>query len=115
LALSGFCEGSGFRCVALHNAPPKYAEERRKNPVIRPRPATTLGRLVATKQPVQIADVMNEPHYFDVPSGYSSPQVPKLAGARTLVGVPMLKDNELVGAINIYRQGVPSQTSRSNC
>ena len=98
------CEGSGFRCVALHNAPPKYAEERRKNPVIRPRPATTLGRLVATKQPVQIADVMNEPHYFDVPSGYSSPQVPKLAGARTLVGVPMLKDNELVGAINIYRK-----------
>src|SRR4030095_5785280 len=30
----------------------------------------------------------------------------KVAGARTFVGVPMLKDNEPIGAIAIYRQQV---------
>jgi hypothetical protein len=50
---------------------------------------------MATKQPVQIADVVNEPHYFDVPSGYSAVLLAKLSGARTVLAVPMLKENEL--------------------
>src|SRR5262249_21772942 len=99
-------EGDALRAVALHGAPQPYVEERRKNPVIRPAPATTLGRALATKQPTQVADVMNEPHYFDVPSGYTNPQDTKLTGARTILSVPMLKDDEAIGAITIYRQEV---------
>ena len=106
------CEGGRFRCVALHNVPLEYAEERRKNPVFQPAPATTLGRVLATKQPAQIVDVMNEPQYFDVPSGYSSPQVPKLTGARTILSVPMLKENEMIGAISIYSQEVRPFTEK---
>ena len=57
---------------------------------------------MATKQPVQIADIVNEPHYFDVPSGYSavlllSSLVPGQACR------PMSTANELIGAIVIYR------------
>src|SRR5262245_11996633 len=100
------CEGDAFRTVAMHGAPQSYVEERRKNPVIRPPPATTLGRALATKQPAQIADVMNEPHYFDAPSGYSAVLLAKLSGARTVLAVPMLKENELIGAIVIYRTEV---------
>jgi GAF domain-containing protein len=99
-------EGDAVRAVALHGAPQAYVEERRKDPVIRPAPSTTLGRALATKQPVQVADVMSEPHYFDVPSGYTNPQDTKLSGARTILSVPMLKDNEAIGAITIYRQEV---------
>src|SRR5262245_4170536 len=99
-------EGDGLRPVAMHDAPQPYVEERRRNPIIRPAPATVLGRALATKQPVQIADVLNEPQYFNVPSGYTSAQLTKLAGARTVLGVPMLKENNLVGAIVIYRQEV---------
>ena len=66
---------------------------------------------MATKQPVQIADVVNEPHYFDAP-----PAIPllltKLAGARTVLAVPMLKEDELVGAIVIYRQEVRPFTDK---
>src|SRR5262245_23533523 len=40
------------------------------------------------------------------PSGYTSPALIKLAGARTILAVPMLKENELAGAIVIYRQEV---------
>src|SRR3984893_8390193 len=43
-------EGDGFRSVALHNVPPAYAEQRQREPVIRPRPGTGLGRGAKTKQ-----------------------------------------------------------------
>src|SRR2546430_10114563 len=92
-------EGDAVRAVALHGAPPPFAEERRRNPVIRPSPNSTLGRAVATKQTVQIADVQDEPAHVDSPSGTTGAQLAKLAGARTLVAVPMLKEKELIGAI----------------
>jgi class 3 adenylate cyclase/putative methionine-R-sulfoxide reductase with GAF domain len=101
-------EGDALRAVALYGAPLAYAEERRRNPIIRPilTPQTTLGRAVASKQSVQIADVLKEPDYFDAPSGYTGTQLAKLAGARTILAVPMIKENELMGAIVIYRQEV---------
>jgi GAF domain-containing protein len=99
-------EGDAFRVVAMHGTPQSYAEERHRNPMIRPAPATALGRTLATKQPVQIADVLNEPQYFDVLPGYTDTKLTKLAGARTMLSVPMLKENELVGAIVIYRPEV---------
>ena len=97
-------EGSAFRTVAMHNAPPALAEMRRRNPVFRPNPRIALARAAATKQTVQIADVLAEPGYLDPLPGFSSPQVVTLGGARTVVAVPMLKKDELVGVIAIYRQ-----------
>src|SRR5262249_16899357 len=87
-------------------------EERRRNPIIRPAPTTAVGRALVTKQPVQITDVLNEPQYFNVPSGYTSMQLTKLAGARTVLAVPMLKENNLVGAIVIYRKEVRPFTDK---
>jgi GAF domain-containing protein len=98
-------EGDALRAVAMHNAPPLFADERRRNPVIRPGPDTTLGRAVTTKQAVQIADVQDEAVYYG-PSGFTGAQLAKLAGARSVMAVPMLKENELVGAVLIYRQEV---------
>ena len=107
-------EGDALRAVAMHGAPPAYVEERRRNPIIRPilTPQTTLGRAVATKQTVQIADVLEEPNYFDAPSGYTGTQLAKLTGARTILAVPMIKENELMGAIVIYRQEVRPFTNK---
>jgi len=67
---------------------------------------------MATKQPVQIADVQDEPHYSDAPSGFTGSQIAKLAGARTVLCVPMLKEPELAGAIIIYRQEVRPFTDK---
>src|SRR5262245_6875548 len=105
-------EGDAVRCVAMHGAPKAFAEERRRVPVIRPAPTTTLARALATKQPVQIADVRDEPQNPSTPSGYTGGTLAKLAGARTLLAVPMLKDAELVGAIIIYRQEVRPFTDK---
>jgi len=106
------CEGEALRTVAMHGAPQAFVEERRRNPLVRPPPQTALARAMATKQPVQIADVVSEPHYFDVPSGYSALLLAKLSGARTVLAVPMLKEGELVGAFVIFRQEVRPFTDK---
>src|SRR6185369_15195304 len=106
------CEGEALRAVAMHGAPQAFVEERRRNPLFRPPPQTALGRVVATKQPVQIADIVNEPHYFDAPTGYSAVVLAKHSGARTVLAVPMLKENELVGAFAFFRQEVRPFTDK---
>jgi class 3 adenylate cyclase/putative methionine-R-sulfoxide reductase with GAF domain len=96
-------EDGAFRTVALYNAPAAFAEARRRNPVLRPRPGTSLERVVVTKKTVQIADCQREPAYQSDPDRAS---FLRLARARTILTVPMLKENEVVGAISIYRQEV---------
>ena len=102
-------EGGAFRTVALHNAPPAFAEARQRTPVLRPLPGTGLERVIATKQTVETADAQAEPAYHADPDRAA---FLKLAGARTFVTVPMLKENELVGAIAIYRQEVRPFSSK---
>ena len=65
-----------------------------------------------TRRPVQIADVWEEPGYADAPSGFTGAKLAQLAGARTVVGVPLLKQSELVGVIFIFRQEVRPFTDR---
>ena len=97
-------EGDAFRHVALHGAPQAYLEERRREPVIRVRPGSPLDRVRRTKQIVHVADMKME--------GPATPAIIELAGARTLLNVPMLKDNELIGTIGIYRQEVHPFTDK---
>ena len=97
-------EGDGFRTVATHGVPSALAEERHYEGVIRFGPDVPLGRLAFTKQLVHVADIRDEPGYA---KGFRPfVRLADIGGARTLVVVPMLKDNELVGAITIYRQEV---------
>src|SRR6516225_6011972 len=88
-------EGETLRVGAMHRAPKAFVEERRRNPVIRPSPKTTLGRVILTRRPVQIADVQEEPGYTEAPSGFTGAMLAQLAGARTVVGVPLLKESDL--------------------
>src|SRR5262249_23246009 len=50
-------EGDAFRAVALHNAPPAFAEQRRREPLVRPGPGQQLQRLARTKDVVHIPDI----------------------------------------------------------
>ena len=93
-------EGDAFRAVALHNAPPAYAEARRRELRLRPPPDTALGRATSTKQVVQIDDITA--HVYD-PDWLAAIE---LGNYRTVVCVPMLKHDELIGAISIFRQEV---------
>jgi GAF domain-containing protein len=103
-------EDGGFRMVAMHNPPPAYAESRRRQPVIHPGPLTPPARVAATKQLLHIADLTQEAAYQT--RDPSTVRFVETAGARTLVIVPMLKENELIGEISVYRQEVRPFTDR---
>src|SRR5262249_19247719 len=93
-----------------HNAPPAYADARKREPLVRPKPDTALGGVARTKQVIQIADIRRMQSYIERdPSVVAAAE---LAGYRTMVSVPMLKDSELIGAISIYRQVVRPFTDR---
>jgi len=101
-------EGDAFRAVALHG-PPTFVEARRRNPMLPLTPGTALARVAATKQTVQIADVQAEraprvstAHLIGLETG----------GFRTALSVPMLKQGELIGAFNLFRQEVRPFTDK---
>ena len=98
------CEGDSFRLVTAHDAPAAWAERWQREAVIRPGPGTGLGRVARTRQLVHIVDVTQEPAFLERDPLFVA-QV-ELAGGRTLLVVPMLKDDELIGTIGIYRQEV---------
>jgi len=100
---------TAYRIVSMHGAPPAFAESRRREPVIRLNPATILGRVAAAKQVVQVEDIRADAAYTSDPT--RSPLL-DLSGARTMLNVPMLKDDELVGQIAIYRQEVRPFTDK---
>jgi len=77
--------------------------KRDRAPLIRPAADTGLGRVLKTKQVVQIADIQRVPGYAANP--VQAPIV-QLAGARTMLSVPMLKEQELLGVIEFYRTEV---------
>ena len=99
-------EGDAFRAVSLHNAPPAYAEARRRELRLRPPPDTALGRATSTKQVVHIDDITTLSYDPDWRAAI------ELGNYRTVVCVPMLKDDVLVGAISIFRQEVRRFTDK---
>ncbi len=96
------CEGDAFRLVALHGArPAAFAAERRRGAVFRPRPGAGIALAVRTRQTLHIADLRAEQSYLDrEPMAVAGVE---LGGVRTVIFVPMLKQNEVVGVISIYR------------
>ena len=101
--------GETFQNVALHNPPAGYAE-RGLGEVIRPHPESGLAYVARTKQLAHIDDIRKQPPYLK-----GDPAVVGLAdvaGARTLLIVPMLKESTLVGTIAIYRQEVRPFTDK---
>jgi GAF domain-containing protein len=95
-------DADGFRAVATHNAPPAYLEARR-DPLLRPPPDAPLGRVAITKQVVHIVDIKTTRSYIERHPWLLADD---LAGYRTILAVPMLKESELIGAIVIFRQEV---------
>ncbi len=102
-------EGDGFRTVAVHGATAEYTEARWRAPFIRPAVDTGLGRVLKTKQVGQILDVQAVAGYVNNP--VQAPIV-KLAGVRSKLTVPMLKDEDLIGVIEIDRQEVRPFTDK---
>jgi signal transduction histidine kinase len=102
-------EGGAWRAVAMLGVPPAFAEFWQRGPQ-RAGPRTGLGRIAATRQSVHITDAITEPGYAEGEPIFVA--AIKLGGFRTALGVPMLKDENLIGAIFVYRQEVRPFTDK---
>ncbi|TMJ99803.1 MAG: response regulator [Alphaproteobacteria bacterium] len=96
--------------TAMLGVPPAFAEFLQGGPLV-PGPGSGLGRLVQTKQAVHILDARAEQEVWVERDPYFITAT-ELSGTRTLLIVPMLSEDKLVGAIAIYRQEVRPFTDK---
>jgi signal transduction histidine kinase/DNA-binding response OmpR family regulator/HAMP domain-containing protein len=93
-------EGDLVRAVAMLGVNQKFREFLERGP-FRPGPRTGLGRLPRERQTIHIVDTKAEQVFLDQDPWRVA--TAELLGSRTLLNVPMLKEDELIGAIGIYR------------
>jgi GAF domain-containing protein len=96
------CEGDAFRTTTLYNAPPAFAEARKRDTLIHPEPGSALDRLSSSGRPVHIPDVTADAGYIARLPRFV--MAVELGGFRAILVVPMLRDANIIGAITIYRQ-----------
>src|SRR5262249_54836445 len=96
-------DGQHCRMAAMHNAPAAFSQLRGKDPIL---PADSVGmRVVENRKPLHIQDLHSD-------SAFRNSRLLDLAGARSTLGVPMLKDGRAIGAIMIYRREVRPFTDK---
>ena len=103
-------EGGVFRHVTQHNVPSDFADLMRRDPTFQAAPDSPLDRVFERNQPVHVADLRKEPAY--IRGAHILVRMVEAGGVRTMMTVPMLKENELIGAITIYRQEVRPFTGK---
>jgi two-component system, NtrC family, sensor kinase len=100
-------DGDDYRTAALHgNLPEAYAERWCSGTLHHPKAVVPMVRAVRSRNPVHVPDMLEDKGYLE--GDPLARSVVDIAGIRTLLTVPMLKENEAVGVITIYRNEVRS-------
>jgi two-component system NtrC family sensor kinase len=98
-------DGNGeYRFAAGYGNSPAY-EERERQAVIRPGRGTIVGRAALEGRAVQIADALSDPDYEDKESI-------RLDNAHSMLGVPLMRDGQVVGAFGLARSRVEPFSER---
>jgi two-component system, NtrC family, sensor kinase len=103
-------DGNTLHLVAAYNAPPAFNEARGRLP-LRPNPQSPAGRMVATRTVIHVADLAAEGVYIE----QHDPQIVaavELADVRTVLAVPILNEDELVGGFLLARHEVRPFTQK---
>ena len=100
-----------MRVAARHgNLPEAFRDQWHIGRVFRPSPSLPTARVFETREPVHVVDLKEDRSYFDRdPLAVAAVEV---AGIRTLISVPMLKEGEVVGTLNVYRREVRPFTDK---
>src|SRR5581483_6269823 len=102
-------DGQALHLVATHNLPPAFTEIRRRSPY-RPDQYSASGRMLASRGPVHIADLAADRSYIE----RNPPTVAavELAGVRTTLAIPLMKDGQFIGSFTVGRNRVRPFTDR---
>ena len=105
-------EGDGqMRAAALHGGLPEaFLEKWGVGAVFRPSPTVPSARAMLSRKPVQLVDLMADQSYVD--GDALAVAAVQVAGIRTIISVPMVKDDVAVGAMTIYRREVRPFTDK---
>jgi adenylate cyclase len=98
------CHGDDLRLVATYNTPVAFVESRSRLP-LGLNHNNPIADMLRAKTVLHVEDLARDERYANQRDPYIVAGV-ELGGVRTFVAVPMLKDNELIGALVIYRQEV---------
>src|SRR5262249_26216051 len=102
-------DGEALHLLAAYNVPIAFADVRRRLPLHPNNPL--IGQMLATRTAVQITDVAALSTYLDRSDAPAVAAV-ELGGVRTILAVPMFKENELIGSFTLYRQEVRPFTDK---
>ena len=98
-------EDDAFRVVSMHNAPAAFVELRRRAPTFQPsgRMGELMEQAFATKRAVQLADIAEDLASKDdtLTRSFSA-----ATEARSIILVPLIKENEVIGSMAVFRQEV---------
>jgi class 3 adenylate cyclase len=108
----GQLEDGVIRLLAVHKAtPPAFIELRRRTQRVPPASDSPSARILATKAPLHIHDLKCDRAYLERSAPMTVAAV-ELGGFRTFLGVPLLKEREVVGLMFLGRQFVRPFTDR---
>jgi GAF domain-containing protein/signal transduction histidine kinase len=97
-------EGSEYRWAAGHMLVPEY-EERERRAAIRPGMGTVIGRAVLEGRTAHILDAWTDPLY-------EAKEDARVGGIHTMLGVPLLRDDALIGAFGLGRRRIEAFNER---
>jgi GAF domain-containing protein len=96
-------DGEALHLVGTYNVPPAFAEFRKRTP-FRPGPENPISRMLMTKTVIHFHNLATEQGYIERNPTFVA--AVELGGVRTFLAAPMLKENELIGVVIVYRQEV---------
>ena len=103
-------DGETLQLIATLNTPPAFAEARMGSP-FRPNSKSFTGRMLTSKAVIHRADLAAEETFLERHDPATVAAV-KLGGVRTFLLVPILKEDELIGSFNLFRQDVRPFTDK---
>ncbi len=105
-------EGDGqIRAAAFYgDLPEAFREQWGGGAVFRPSPTVPAARAMHSQKPVQLVDLMKDQSYVD--GDALAVAAVQVAGIRSIISVPMVKDDVAVGAMTIYRREVRPFTDK---
>src|SRR5678816_240766 len=98
-----------FKPVSLIGATPGYREFLMQGP-LKPRPSSGLGQLIRQRSPIHFTDILTGTAYRE--GQPATVAAVELGGARTVLHVPMLREDKLIGAVTIYRREVEKKKKK---
>jgi two-component system, NtrC family, sensor kinase len=104
-------DGDALRLAAAHNTPAAYAEHRKRLPLRLNQMPESLRRMIAAREPIQVEDILALADDVEKRNPVVV-EAAELGGIRTVLNVPMLKEDQLVGAFIVSRQEVRPFTEK---